>query len=114
MGVLSLFVSIRLASGLLLFLRGGTFVPLLLLLFLRGRGRYTAPVRQRQLRRLQHVFFPNIQPSGQCRECARRPLQCQLTTMPVAMRFSGNLRHPSQPTPGHTDMFYEPLRVPDA
>lgn len=38
MGVLSLFVSIRLASGLLLFLRGGTFVPLLLLLFLRGAG----------------------------------------------------------------------------
>ena len=78
----------------------GTFVPLLLLLFLRGRGRHTAPVRQRQLRRLQHVFFPNIQPSGQCRECAGRPLQSQLTTMPGAMRFSGKLRHPFQQKPG--------------
>ena len=114
MGVLSLFVSIRLASGLLLFLRGGTFVPLLLLLFLRGRGRYTAPVRQRQLRRLQHVFFPNIQPSGQCRECAGRPLQSQLTTMPGAMRFSGKLRHPFQQKPGDTDLCDEPLRLPDA
>lgn len=114
MGVLSLFVSICLASGLLLFLRGGMFAPLLLLLFLQGRGRHTAPMRQRQLRRLQHVFFPNIQPSGQCRECAGRPLQSQLATMPGAMRFSGKLRHPFQQKPRDTDLRDEPLRLTDA
>ena len=99
-----MFVSIRLAPGLLLFLRGGMFAPLLLLLFLRGRGRHTAPMRQRQLRRLQHVFFPNIQPSGQCRECAGRPLQSQLATMPGAMRFSGKPAIRFSKRPRDTDL----------